>query len=963
MKSFCKRWLSLALVFIMFLSTLTPVLAAYEVPVAGDQAWISVSTRLKRSDNGNVYYLYSSGSHELRYFHFREAGYGGTKNYDPNTVMYCVEMGVDLPDNPKYTAGYAANHSFWTNLSNTAKAGMLLAIGFGYPHSSLSELCVPSRDDAIAATQTIVWEFYRGYRTSFEGMPSNTYLYDGYIKNTPAYNAYWNILAKANNYYKDSRFDLGALTNNDRFIVWTRSNAQTMMSFTIPNDANLAGPPQFKPTGRIEIYKTDPSGNPLSGAGFTAVHQSTGNLYEIGPTNGNGYTISEYLPFGTYTVTETIYPSGYVPSVPGGVWTVTLDQNAPNGTLTLNIVNTPAASIKIVKRTNTGENISGWQFKVWDPNRTYLGKFTTGADGTVTIPGLSPGWYSIQEVDGPGFNSEFWLCDTTEHKVEVNIGAVTTHIVENYHRGKLQIVKQTNTGENVSGWKFEMYDPNGIYLGPFTTGADGTVTVPGLAPGEYTVREIDGPFFNDEYWDCDTETHTITITAGAVTTHIVSNKYSGKICIQKETNTGDNLEGWQFMLKDEGGNEVGTYTTADDGTVTTENLLPGTYYLTEQSVNDDYWECDNEEKIVNVVAGQTTLVTVKNKHLGKVDIQKETNTNKSLEDWEFSVFSDEDCTDLITTVISDETGKAEAFIAPGVYWVKETDGPGYNNEYWTCDAEPQRIEVKAGEDTTISFTNTHYGKLQIQKELATDGPLEGWKYQITRLSDNAVMGILTSEDSGTVLSEKLLPGDYLIEEIFEENSLFYCKTENPLTVTVKAGETAAVSFTNALRPGKIEIEKINFSGEHLAGAKFLLEWSEDGQTWQPVTFSDKEDVVKGTCGSEALADGALITDETGVISFENLYPLVQYRVTELEAPEGYVLLSDYAYLGELPTDSLTVSLVVHNGHGYVLPATGIDNPGFLSGFGTTLAVLALAIAATFTFAYFKPVYNGKNAIK
>ena len=886
MKSFCRRLLSFALVFVMFISILPSAQAAsYEVPAEGDKAWFYIRTHLERSDNGDRYYLGRKDNHALRRYVFRPAGYGGTKNYDPNTIMYCVEFGTSLPEKPHYTAGYASNHNYWTNLSDTAKTGILLSIGYGFPHSSISTLNAATEDDAIAATQILVWEFYTGYRTSFEGMPSNTEFYNAYIKSTPAYNAYWNILSMANKYYKDSRFDLDYLSNNDRFIIWTCGSAQTMMSFTIPNDVMvnngvLAGPPQFSPDGRIEIYKKDTSGNPLSGAGFTAKNQSTGKVFVIGPTNNKGYAISDLLPYGAYTVTETNFPSGYEAAGESS-WTVTLNNSTPNGIATLNVVNKlQNGSIKITKTTNTGTHLDGWQFTVWRINNasswTGIGTYTTDANGTVTVPGLSPGTYRVRETGGK-YTSEYWNCPVTDQNVTVEAGKTSSVAFTNNHYGKLKIVKQTNTGENLEGWTFRVWDAYWNHIGDYTTGADGTVTIDKLTPhydavtssGAYRVREIGGPGWNNEYWSNDGGTYIVNVTAGATVTHTVTNNHYGKIKFNKTTNTGENLDGWEIKVYSDSActKLVGAYTTGADGTVISDKLTPGTYYAKE-------------------TAKDTT--------------------------------------------------------------------------YWTSDSSIKTITVSAGQTATASFTNTHHGKVKISKELATDGSLAGWKFQVTRISDNADMGILTSGADGTVISDKLLPGKYRIEEIFEENSLFYCKTENPLTVTIKEGETAEVSFTNALRPGNIEIEKVNVAGKYLADAKFLLEWSEDGQTWQAVTFSDKEDVIKGACGSVALTDGTLTTDETGKIVFENLYPGLQYRVTELEAPEGYVKLVDYAFTGELPVEDLTVSLKVINSRGYVLPETGATDTGISTVVGTAVAILALSMIMILVFVSLKPIYNGKK---
>ena len=166
-----------------------------------------------------------------------------------------------------------------------------------------------------------------------------------------------------------------------------------------------------------------------------------------------------------------------------------------------------------------------------------------------------------------------------------------------------------------------------------------------------------------------------------------------------------------------------------------------------------------------------------------------------------------------------------------------------------------------------------------------------------------------------------MPGTYTVEELPPEDSPYQCISQNPKTVTVKQGQTAEAAFTNILRTGSIRIEKVNTAGEHLSGATFLLEWSAEGTLWYPVIYS--EEPVKGGCSNPNLVDETLTTGIDGVLLWDNLYPGLFYRVTELKAPNGYQKLLDYAFVGELPEEDLQLSLQVVNTKVYTLPETGV----------------------------------------
>ena len=213
------------------------------------------------------------------------------------------------------------------------------------------------------------------------------------------------------------------------------------------------------------------------------------------------------------------------------------------------------------------------------------------------------------------------------------------------------------------------------------------------------------------------------------------------------------------------------------------------------------------------------------------------------------------------------------------------------------------------------------GKLKISKTVEGGGSVEGWQFKITDAEGKVLDGSpFASNKDGIILTGNLLPGQYTVEELLPENSFYQCVSENPQTVTVKQGEITEVSFVNALRTGKVTVEKIDITGSPLAGATFRLEWSEDGSLWHPVTYS--ETIVRGGCSNPDVTDGSLTTGTDGLLEWDNLYPGLQYRLTETKAPEGYKLLDKAAYEGALPADDLALSVRVTNTRTFTMPDTG-----------------------------------------
>ena len=269
---------------------------------------------------------------------------------------------------------------------------------------------------------------------------------------------------------------------------------------------------------------------------------------------------------------------------------------------------------------------------------------------------------------------------------------------------------------------------------------------------------------------------------------------------------------------------------------------------------------------------------------------------------------------------TDTTGTITAELDPGTYTVQET---ACGDPYWNCDTEPQTVTVKSGETATVTFENQWFGKAKIIKTLANPeaGTAEGWTFTITDTSGMEV-GTYRTDSEGTILAD-LEPGTYTVTEVLEDDSLWECTTENPQTVIVEAGQTAEVTFTNALRPGEIRIRKVDTKGEPLDGVEFLLEWSEDGVNWSPVVYTDSDVPQPGGCTTEGLTDGRLVSGTDGLVTFSGLYPTLQYRLTETATKDGYQLLRGYAYEGGLPAEhDLTVTLTVVNAEIFTLPKTG-----------------------------------------
>ena len=725
---------------------------------------------------------------------------------------------------------------------------------------------------------------------------------------------------------------------NSTYNVWYMSGSsyQTTLSLASASSGSLNAYFKLKAPdpGTISLTKTTEDGQNLSGWWFGVYTNSACTSLAAGPysTNANGKISITGLTAGTYYVKEL----GHTDSTINALYTcsntnpqkVSVSSGGTTSISFYNKLNT--GSISLTKTTEDGKNLSGWQFGIYSNSAcTTLvsGPHSTNTSGKISVTGLTPGTYYVKEIGrtDSAINALYYCSSTNPQSVTVTAGATATVSFTNkLNTGSVKLIKSTNTGANLSGWQIGLYTDadctNAVSGSPFATGADGTVTAAGLQKGTYYAKEIPT---DDPYWEFDTAVKSVTVAVGKTAEVTFTNTHYGRIEIRKTTNTGNQLGGWIFRVRDSEGNSYGDFTTDDNGYACTDNLPLGRYTVVELPTEDNYWLTELGFHDVTVKAGETTVDTWLNKEQGLAWFYKKTNTGESVEGWHITVYTDEACTQKVGTLITNADGKAGYYLDPGTYWAKETgDEHGrFEDEYWMVDETVQKFEIKPHEDVSITFTNVQYGRLKITKTVEGGGSVEGWQFKITDAEGKVLDGSpFASNKDGIILTGNLLPGQYTVEELLPENSLYQCVSENPQTVTVKQGEIAEVSFVNALRTGKVTVEKIDITGSPLAGATFRLEWSEDDSLWHPVAYS--ETIVRGGCSNPDVTDGSLTTGTDGLLEWDNLYPGLQYRLTETKAPDGYNLLDGTAFEGELAADNMNVSLRVVNTRTYTLPKTG-----------------------------------------
>lgn len=254
--------------------------------------------------------------------------------------------------------------------------------------------------------------------------------------------------------------------------------------------------------------------------------------------------------------------------------------------------------------------------------------------------------------------------------------------------GAIALVKTTEDGQNLSGWRFGVYSNAActtLVSGPHTTNSNGRISIPGLNAGTYYVKELGhtNSAISSRYTCSGENPKMVSISNGTTTSVSFYNKLTvGALEIRKSTNTGNHLDGWKFIVKKDGTEIPGSpFTTDETGIIRISNLAPGKYVILESPTDDPYWTAELGYHTVTVEYGKTAVDRWLNKEQGLGHFTKSTNTGDEISGWHITVYADEACTQELRTLITGQDGTVGIYLEPGTYWAKETGSEEVRDDY------------------------------------------------------------------------------------------------------------------------------------------------------------------------------------------------------------------------------------------------------------------------------------------
>ena len=424
-----------------------------------------------------------------------------------------------------------------------------------------------------------------------------------------------------------------------------------------------------------------------------------------------------------------------------------------------------------------------------------------------------------------------------------------------------------DTNEPIPSTVFELSKQDGTVIGTATTNAEGVVTFNDLYQDTYVLKEIKS---NDDYIVMQ-ETINIPAYYNKITDKTITNKHKeGNVKVLKvdKDNNKIVLGNVEFDLySNEFGRVIGTYRTDVNGEISIKNLRTGTYSLIEKTTNK--WYNLAEDSNIVIEWNKTTDVTVENElKKGQIKIIKvdADNNEIKLKGVKFEVLSEDGS--VLEEIITDENGEA----ITNKYAVRDYESITLREKEtlkeYSLNDEPQTIELKENEITTIQFTNeVKKGQIKVIKvdKDNNEVKLEGVKFEVYDENDKLIETLITDENGEAITSRLPISHEYTVKEV--ETSETYVLSQETKTVTLEEDEIRNLTFENEKKKGQIQVIKVDSENNEVCIPDVTFE-----------IYNSKNELVD-----------TITTDNEGKAITERLPIDEEYTIKETISNKAYVL--------------------------------------------------------------------------
>ena len=605
---------------------------------------------------------------------------------------------------------------------------------------------------------------------------------------------------------------------------------------------------------------------PLEGAVFSVVDPE-GRKVGSFSSDENGEVLIPLTLEGHYTVTEDIPPRYHL--LPEKT-TQHVDVEY-NKTAIVTFTNAPYGSLRVEKRSDTGDALSGVTIQI---KHIETGETRTEQtrNGVVVFDELAPGGWEVRETAG----IEGWIADTdTVQTVAVVAGEESSATIVNKELPGLRITKyERGTMTLMPNVSFEIFR-DAESLGIFQTDEFGQILLTNCQPGTYRAEERDT---GGDGHVLDTTPQEVELKAGDGIKDLVffNDRLPGIHLIKVDSSDlSQPIANARFRFEAvDGSFGPVEYTTLEDGTIDLSKLPADTAYIVTELECPGYI-VDDAQRTIHLDGGEQAQFVFTNSKLPSLHLYKESADGTPLGGVTYRLAKIEDGSRYLDRTTSSTGEICWEGLEPGVYSLIETSTVSDH----LLDTTEYHVELFPGQDSTVVLQNDKRPNLTVVKRDADSGePVADTVFLVEGADGHSVDEIRTGPD-GTAVLENLLPGVYEISEKSVPSP--YLMDAEPQLVTLYPNQDHTVYFENHKRPTVTVQKKNSITHDPIQYAEFHITWASNktdtGELRDLGTFQTDE---AGQIILEGIEDGWLKIEETK--------PAPGYQAPEDPVTEVYV---------------------------------------------------------------------------